>query len=50
MLKTNMKQDLEEQFESLQKNLLQNHFLLVIYATLASDNPSRFRKNLLERI
>ena len=28
------------------KNLLQNHIFLVIDATLASDNPSRFRKNI----
>ena len=26
------------------------YLFLVIDATLASDNPSRFRKNLLERI
>ena len=33
------------------KNVLQNYILfLVIDVTLASNNPSRFRKNLLERI
>ena len=33
------------------KNVLQNYILfLVMDATLASNNPSRFRKNLLERI
>ena len=30
--------------------VLQNHIFLAIDDTLASDNPSRFRKNLLERI
>ena len=30
--------------------LVQNHSFLAIDATLASDNPSSFRKNLLERI
>ena len=38
-------------YESLQKSVLQNYILfLVIDTTLALDNPSRFRKNLLERI
>ena len=32
------------------KNILQNHIFLAINATLASDSPSHFRKNLLERI
>ena len=41
--------------ETLSKNLYKKCFakpysFLVIDATLASDNPSRFRKNLLERI
>ena len=34
---------------NLYKDALQNHTFLVIDATLASDNPSYFRKNLLER-
>ena len=32
------------------KNALQNHLFLVIDATITSDNPLRFRKNLVERI
>ena len=32
------------------KNVLQNHNFFVIDTTLASDNSSRFRKNLLKRI
>ena len=32
------------------KNVLQNHIFLAINATLPSDSPSHFRKNLLERI
>ena len=35
---------------NLYKNVLQNRSFLFIDATLASDNPSRFRKNYLERI
>ena len=35
---------------NLYKNVLQNHFFLVICATLSSNNSSHFRKNLLERI
>ena len=35
-------------YESLQKMYCKT--ILVIDATLASDNPSRFRKNLLERV
>ena len=31
------------------KNVLQNHIFLVTDTTLTSDNPLRFRKNLLER-
>ena len=32
------------------KNALQNHLFLVIDATITSDNPLRFRKNLVEWI
>ena len=37
-------------FKDFMNLVLQNHIFLVIDDTLASDNPSRFRKNLLERI
>ena len=38
-------------FMNFTENHLQNHFLfLVIDTTLASDNPLRFRNNLLARI
>ena len=35
---------------NLYKKCTENMVFLVIDANLASDNPSRFRKNLLERI
>ena len=40
-----------QDFINLYKNVLQNHTLfLVIDNTLASDNPSGFKKNLIEII
>ena len=40
-----------QDFINLYKNVLQNHILfLVIDNTLASDNPSGFKKNLIEII
>ena len=40
-----------QDFINLYKNVLQNHILfLVIDNTLASDNPSGFKKNLTEII
>ena len=36
-------------FMNLYKNVLQNH-IFFSFATLASDNPSHFSRNLLERI
>ena len=37
-------------YKSLQKCTAEPYFFLMIDATLASDNPSCFRENLLERI
>ena len=31
------------------KYTVKPYYFLVIYATLASDNPSRFRKNLVDK-
>ena len=42
--------DLKDFMNLHKKMYCQNIFLLVIDATLTSDNLSRFRKNLLERI
>ena len=40
-----------QDFMNIYKDVLQNHILfLVIDTTLASDNPSRFKKNLIEKI
>ena len=42
--------DFKEFMNLYKKCTTKPYFVLVIDATLASDNPSRFRKNLLERI
>ena len=40
-----------QDFGNLYKNVLLNHIIfLVVDATLTLDDPSRFRKNLVERI
>ena len=42
--------DIEDFMNLYEKCTAKSNFFLVIDATLASHNPSRFRNNLLERI
>ena len=42
--------DFKDFMNFYQKCTAKSYYYLAIDATLASDNPSRFRKNLLERI
>ena len=46
----NYSSDIEfEDFMNLKKCIAKSYSFLIIDATLASDNPLRFRKNLVER-
>ena len=42
--------DFKDFMNLYKKCIAKSHSVLVIDATLVSDNPSRFRENLLERI